>query len=61
MRRAEPLRHDALAAELAGLPVDGFAVADVVLVERQAWTRPAHQLVAIWQKAAWLRPRAPRR
>ena len=26
--RAEPLRHDALAAELAGLPVDDGAVAD---------------------------------
>jgi hypothetical protein len=31
VRRAEPLRHDALAAELAGLPVDDITV--VVLVE----------------------------
>jgi hypothetical protein len=26
----DPLRHDALAAELAGLPVDDLAIADVV-------------------------------
>jgi len=38
---AEPLRHDALAAELAGLLIDDLAVADVVLVERNARTRAA--------------------
>jgi len=42
--RAEPLRHDTLAAELAGLPVDDIAIADVVLVDRQAWTRLAYEL-----------------
>jgi len=31
--RAESLRHDTLAAELAGLPVDDIAIADVVRVE----------------------------
>jgi hypothetical protein len=41
IERAEPLRHDALAAELAGLLMDDLAVADVVLVERDVAGRLA--------------------
>jgi hypothetical protein len=33
MRRAEPLAHDALAADFAGLLVDDIGVADEVLVQ----------------------------
>jgi len=44
VRRAEPLRHNVLAAELAGLPVDNVAVADIVLVDRDARMRTAQQL-----------------
>ena len=42
--RAEPLRHDALAAELAGLAIDDRAGADVMLVERDAGVRLTQQL-----------------
>jgi hypothetical protein len=43
IERAESFRYDALAAELAGLPIDNLAVADVVLVEGDAWMRIAQQ------------------
>ena len=43
VERTQPLRHDVLAAELAGLPVDDIAVADVVmLVDRDARMWGAH-------------------
>jgi hypothetical protein len=38
---AEPLRHDALAAELAGLPVDDLAIADVVAPSKELWRFPS--------------------
>jgi hypothetical protein len=44
VRRAESLGHGALAAELAGLLIDDLAVADVVLVEGDAWRWLAQQL-----------------
>jgi hypothetical protein len=44
VRRAEPLAHDSLAAQLAGLPVGDIAVADVVLVDGDARMRRAQQL-----------------
>jgi hypothetical protein len=44
VRRAEPLRHDAFASELAGLPVDDIAVADVVLIDGDARMWAAQQL-----------------
>src|SRR5262249_40582861 len=42
--RAEPLRHNALAAELAGVLEYDAAFAFVVLVEHDAGTRDAHEL-----------------
>jgi hypothetical protein len=41
IERAEPLRHDALAAELASLREYDIAVADVMLVERNPLRRLA--------------------
>jgi hypothetical protein len=43
VERAEPLRHDALAAELAGVFDHDIAVADEVLVECNSWRRLAQQ------------------
>src|SRR5947207_15010124 len=43
VRRAEPLRHDALAAELAGVLKENVAIAPEDLVEHNAEIRPAHQ------------------
>ena len=42
--RAQPLRHHALAAKLAGLLIEDFAVADVMLVECDTSRRLAQQL-----------------
>ena len=39
--KPHPLRYYALAAALAGLPIDDIAVADVMLVEGDAWMQPA--------------------
>src|SRR5262249_54146373 len=44
IQRAEPLRHDALAAELAGVLENDLAVALVMLIEYDAELRLAHQL-----------------
>jgi hypothetical protein len=45
VRRADPLRYDALAAELAGLLVDDLAVADVMMpgdgLRSKSWVSPA--------------------
>jgi hypothetical protein len=41
---AQALRHDALAAERAGVLVDDCAAAGVVLIERDAPVRMAHEL-----------------
>jgi hypothetical protein len=43
IERAGSLRHDALAAEFAGLLIDDLAVADEMLVERDALRRLAQQ------------------
>jgi hypothetical protein len=43
IRWAEPLRHNAFAAELAGLPEDDRTVALVVLIDYDAGTRRANQ------------------
>jgi hypothetical protein len=57
IRRAEPLRHDAFAVELAGLLIDDIAVADIVRVERDAGMataqQPVQQLLTLfdWQPA----------
>ena len=42
--RPKPFRHNALAAEFAGVLVDDIAIADVVLAERDAGIRPAYEL-----------------
>jgi len=44
IQRAEPLRHNAVAAELAGVLEYNVAVAFVVLVEHDAGVRGAHEL-----------------
>src|SRR6185503_708501 len=44
IRRAEPLRHNALTAERAGVLVEDRAVAVVVLVEDDARMRAAQQI-----------------
>src|SRR6516225_7136741 len=43
VRRAKPLRHDALASERAGVLVDDRAIAAVMLIEGNAFTLPAQQ------------------
>jgi hypothetical protein len=54
VRRAEPLRHDALAAEFAGLPIDDIAVADIVRVERDTGRaiaqQPGQQLLTLFDR-----------
>ena len=42
--RPKPFRHNALAAEFAGVLVDDIAIADVVLAERDAGMGPAYEL-----------------
>jgi hypothetical protein len=43
VERAEPLRNDPFAAELAGVLIDDIAVADEMLVDDDARMRAAHQ------------------
>jgi hypothetical protein len=44
VERAEPLGHNALAPESPGVSKDDFAVALVMLTERDAGMRATHQL-----------------